>query len=183
MRFPFALAHLPSLLILIGYAAYALQLTLAPSAYAQPWAATCWGLIALGLVWRHRRWLWARTTGIGRLPLATLLFVALPAALLLLLTAWAAGGPLYLNQEYDALHYHYGLPRQHWIAGSWAHLPWSVADLWWMPLQYAFAPYRFATSWPNKLPQFLCLVGLLAVLCRRNPWVAVAVLASHGFTI
>lgn len=114
-------------------------------------------------------------------------------AAILLVTAWSASLPPHLAPEYDALNYHYSLPRQHLIQGSFRHLPWSSADLWLLPIQFALAPYWFCTPLPNKVPQFLFLLGLLAVLWslghtfglkRRSRLMLVAsVIGSHGFMI
>src|SRR5882672_6699659 len=85
-------------------------------------------------------------------------------ALAILVTSFlAALLPPHLMQEVDALNYHYSLPRQHLIRGSFAHLRWSTADLWPLPLQFALSPYWFMTELPNKVPQFFFLAGLVGL--------------------
>ncbi len=69
----------------------------------------------------------------------------------------------HLSQEFDALNYHITIPRQHLILGSFGHIPWSAADLFLLPVDFALAPYWLATELPNKFPQFLFLLGLLAM--------------------
>ncbi|MBU3927966.1 MAG: hypothetical protein KKB74_09180, partial [Bacteroidetes bacterium] len=71
---------------------------------------------------------------------------------------------------------------------------WSTADLFFLPIDFALAPFWLATSLPNKLPQFFFVIGLLAV-CGRLAWrfsdgkiwpsvlLVVAVLGSHNIGI
>jgi hypothetical protein len=74
--------------------------------------------------------------------------------------------PPHLIQESDTLMYHIMLPRQHLLWGTFKHLSWSAADLLMIPLDYALAPFWLATALPNKFPQFLILAGLVLVSCR-----------------
>jgi hypothetical protein len=107
---------------------------------------------------------------------------------------YAASFPLHLIQEFDAINYHVTMPRQHLIQGSWAHIPWSVADLYLMPLNYALAPYILASFLPNKMIHFCFLIGLLGCVfllvkvlskgCTVRASLAVlAVMASHMIMI
>lgn len=103
--------------------------------------------------------------------------------------------PPHVPPEFDALNYHYTLPRQHLITGSFAHLKWSVADLWLLPFQFSLAPYWFSTVLPNKVPQFIFMLGLWAVVFRlaqrfsptngiaAGVLALLAVIGSHGFSI
>jgi hypothetical protein len=74
--------------------------------------------------------------------------------------------PPHLMQETDALNYHYTLVRQHLILHSFKLIPWASADLFLLPIQFAFAPYWFVTDLPNKFPQFLFVIGLAAMVVR-----------------
>lgn len=107
---------------------------------------------------------------------------------------YAATLPIHLPQEYDALNYHLTLPRQHLILQSFRHIGWSSADLFLLPVDLALAPYWFATSLPNKIPQLLFVVGIGAVAARLAARLSVnkhqsmglvllAILGSHGLTI
>ena len=103
----------------------------------------------------------------------------------------AALQPPYLMQESDVMNYHMSVPRQHLILGSFAHIPWSADDLFFLPLDFALAPFWFVLPLPNKFPQFIFLLGLIGVvvnLCRElkpggvmTSIIAVfALLGSHG---
>lgn len=110
------------------------------------------------------------------------------------IAAYAASFPIHLMQESDAMYYHYMLPRQHLILGSFAHIPWSSFDLFPLPIQWALAPFWFATEYPNKWPQFIFFLGLLGVIysilarhATERPWViwlvVLSICASHGIGI
>lgn len=183
-------AHLPTGLLLIGYPLFWLELWLHPG-HQTSWAATVlFGILALWTAygaWLRRPW-----EPRARVDKQTLLDAML-VVLILGIAALAALKPLHLLQEFDALNYHYGLPRQHLIRGSFAHLGWSAADLWPLPVQFALAPFWFATPLPNKWPQFVFLLGLVAVAASlsrklsgdgRSAWMSVvALLGSHGLAI
>jgi len=103
--------------------------------------------------------------------------------------------PIHLIQESDCLGYHYSLPRQHLILGSFAHIPWSADDLFLLPIEFALSPFWFATGLPNKIPQLIIFFGLISVAMRltsvlateRRPWagplIALVILGTHGFGI
>jgi len=102
--------------------------------------------------------------------------------------------PPHLVQEFDALNYHITLPRQHLIENSFAHLPWSAADFYLMPVQYALTPFWLCTEFPNKIPQFIFLIGLLSVSAKlayrfgnnkilNGILVLFAIVGSHNFSI
>jgi hypothetical protein len=160
------LLHFPTFLLLIGTVVFWGELILhtASHGHATIAAPTIAGLFLVYATWKTRcslpriewktwsfskRFIW----GAGALLCAGILMVSL----------WASLLPPHLMQEMDALNYHYTLPRQHLILGSFAHLPWSVADLWTHSLQFALAPYWFVTSLPNKIPQFIFMLGLWAM--------------------
>lgn len=123
-----------------------------------------------------------------------LAFMALSGVMILLCAFYASLLPPHLVQEFDALNYHITLPRQHLLRGSFSHIPWSTADLYFLPVDFALAPFWLATSLPNKLPQFFFVLGLLGVcgrMARRfsggKIWPSVllilAVLGSHNIGI
>ncbi len=102
--------------------------------------------------------------------------------------------PPHLVQEFDVLNYHITLPRQHLLRGSFSHISWSTADLFFLPIDFALAPFWLATLLPNKLPQFFFVIGLLSV-CGRLAWrfsggkiwplvlLVAAILGSHNIGI
>ncbi len=75
--------------------------------------------------------------------------------------------PPHLVQEFDFLNYHVTIPRQHLITHSFAHLPWSSADLYLMPVQFALTPFWLCTKLLNKLPQFIFLMGLISISAKE----------------
>ena len=102
--------------------------------------------------------------------------------------------PPHLSQEYDVLNYHLTMPRQHLLIGSFRHIPWSTADLFFLPVDFALAPFWLSTLLPNKLPQFFFIFGVLGV-CGRLAWrfsnrgiwppilMIFTILGSHNFGI
>lgn len=123
-----------------------------------------------------------------------LVFIGIAGGVILLCAFYASLLPPHLCQEFDALNYHITLPRQHLLWGSFSHIPWSTADLYFLPIDFALAPFWLATSLPNKLPQFFFVLGLLGV-CGRLVWrfsggkiwpsvlLVLAVLGSHNIGI
>jgi hypothetical protein len=125
-----------------------------------------------------------------------LLFIlmGIGAGAVLLCAFYASLLPPHLAQEFDALNYHLALPRQHLLRGSFSHIPWSTADLFFLPIDFALAPFWLATSLPNKLPQFFFVLGLLGI-CSRLAWrfsggkiwpsvlLVLAVIGSHNIGI
>jgi hypothetical protein len=87
-------------------------------------------------------------------------------ALELSLGLFSALRPPHLPQDYDAIHYQMGIPRQLLLRHSLSWIRWSVADLWPMALQWGMAPLSLAFSTVNKLPQFFCALGAAACLLR-----------------
>lgn len=113
---------------------------------------------------------------------------------ILLCAFYASLLPPHHYQEFDALNYHITLPRQHLLRGSFSHIPWSTADLYFLPIDFSLASFWLATSLPNKLPQFFFVLGLLGV-CSRLAWrfssgkiwasvlLVLAILGSHNIGI
>ena len=185
------LAHLPTLLLLIGYPIYWLELYAWPHSTGHTsWIATVlFAIAALAVVCREKivvraldlpKWFLFAAAGL----VGVIVCVAFAASLL----------PPHLPQEFDVINYHITLPRQHLIAGSFAHLPWSSADLFLLPIDFALAPFWLATELPNKWPQFCFMLGVAAVAaCLTARWsngrmaasvVAVtAVFGLHSFGI
>ncbi len=185
------IAHAPTWALLIGYPIFWLEMFFHHGSHTS-WAAP---LLFLGVCVVHvSHDLASRRIASFRLPDTTYHRLWLLLGLLLFIITFTASLlPPHLMQEGDALNYHLSIPRQHLILGSFRHIPWSAADLWPFPVQFALAPYWFCTSWPNKFPQFIFLVGLVAVSARITqtlttkraaPWaVAASILGSHGFGI
>lgn len=98
-----------------------------------------------------------------------LIFTATVALVTLILAFYASLLPPHLVQEYDVLNYHLTIPRQHLLTGSFAHIPWSTADLFFLPIDFALAPFCLSTLLPNKIPQFFFFIGLLFI-CGRLAW-------------
>lgn len=94
--------------------------------------------------------------------------------LIFLLGAFSALRPPFLPQEYDAINYQMGVPRQLLIRGSLAWIDWSVADLWPMAMQWGMAPITSLAGSLNKLPQFLFSLGAFGCMVRlaRLAWPA-----------
>lgn len=123
-----------------------------------------------------------------------LILMVFGASVTLLSALYASLLPPHLIQEFDALNYHITLPRQHLLRGSFSHIPWSTADFYLLPIDFALAPFWLSTLLPNKLPQFLFILGLLGI-CNRLAWrfsggriwpsalLIFAVLGSHNIGI
>jgi len=179
-------SHLPTLALMIGYPIFWLELP-RHSAHTS-YAAV--GLLMLWVLWkiyREKNPFSAFRVERNDLPILLLIGFILGIAFL------AATLPIHLMQEADALNYHYSVPRQHLIIGSFAHLPWSTADLFFLPLQWAMSPYWFCTALPNKFLQFIFLIGLLAIAVSLTRYktrsriasvlVLAAIVGSHGLAI
>ncbi len=200
------LSHLPTWFFIIGYPCFWMELYShsAPDGVTSPWPWILFEGIALVCVGSA---VMARDIGtkpfipkmsIG--PVGGMEFFFWPAAFFLALfiigVILIAGlKPIHLMQEFDCLQYHYTLPRQHLILGSFVHIPWAADDLFLLPMDFALAPFWFATSLPNKIPQLIIFFGLMAVAMRltsllateRRPWAAplvgLVILGTHGFGI
>lgn len=167
-------AHLPSLLLVIGYPVFWFELYLfrQPGGHTTGLAAGLFLLLSLSVIWKQaagckdKLLIFRQRSGREALPAWFLWLVIALAGILLMVAAWAALLPPHLLQEFDYINYHLGLPRQHLLTGSFAHLAWSSADLFVLPVDFALAPYWLATDLPNKYPQFLFLLGLAGVAGR-----------------
>jgi len=197
-----SVSHLPTWFFIIGYPLFWLQLYTHTAVQGVTWPLA-WILFALMSLREtlfidqaitFKRWLPSRWS-----PAMTERFfwsAGFGIALCIIgIGAMASLKPLHLLQEFDCLQYHYTLPRQHLILGSFAHIPWAADDLFLLPIEFALAPFWFATVLPNKIPQFIIFLGLIGVAMRltsalageRRPWAgplaALVILGTHGFGI
>ena len=62
---------------------------------------------------------------------------------ILLIIVLASVEPIHLMQEADCMNYHYGLPRQHLILGSFGHISWAADDLFLLPVDFSLSPFWF----------------------------------------
>lgn len=195
--------HLPTLMLVVGYVVFWLELYVfkIPQGRTSPLAWIVWVILAVGSAWLARsgfKQFWNEgTIWYKRQDFFTKSWLALVKILSVFILAvvfFAHLFPPHLIQETDALNYHITLPRQHLILGSFQHIPWATADLYLLPVDFALAPFWLATSWPNKLPQFFFILGLLGVsmrlvrfLDRKNMIglfiVAAAITGSHHIGI
>jgi hypothetical protein len=187
----FRFRHLPTWLLIIGYPVFWLEMAIKPGPNTSAAASALFLLLFLSLLYSYRKRIRENLCPAHSF---SFYFWGIPIAFILFISLFQAILPLHLLQEADALNYHYSLPRQHLILGSFKHLPWSGADLWLLPIQFSLSPYWFVTKLPNKFPQFLFLLGLLSIVwtwVRRltpsstvAPWVALsALVGSHGMSI
>jgi hypothetical protein len=196
------IAHLPTLIVAIGYPLFWAQM-FSGQARDGVTSPLAWGLFIFFAVWiavrekeaivqfldRYRKEFqvldaWSRVFLAAGLAVAVLILSRLLLASLL---------PPHLSQESDTMNYHLSMPRQHLILGSFTHIPWSADDLFFLPLDFALAPFWFATELPNKIPQFIFLLGLIGVsfsLARQlngslfaSSLVVLALLGSHGHAV
>ena len=201
IRFP--LSHLPTLFLVIGYPIYWLELYVFRAGHGKT-TPLAWIIVSVFafivifrnyprvvvgvrsfLIWFAQESLWVKLL---------LISIGIGVGVILLCAFYASLLPPHLIQESDALNYHLTLPRQHLLRGSFSHIPWSTADLFLLPIDFALAPFWLATSLPNKLPQLFFILGLLGV-CGRLAWrfsdgkiwpsvlLVVAVLGSHNIGI
>jgi hypothetical protein len=194
-------SHLPTVFFIIGYPFFWLELYSHSALHGvtSPLAWVLWsaaalisvgagagnysnGLISLWQSWdRLEKWLWSAGLCLAFIILGIVLVAALK--------------PIHLLQEADCMQYHYTLPRQHLILGSFSHIPWAADDLFLLPVEFALAPFWFAAFLPNKIPQFILLLGLIGVAARltsslaagKRPWagflMVLFILGTHGFGI
>ncbi len=164
--------HFPTILLIVGYPLYWIELYFIKSPTGHTSFIAAFVSIVLFLFLLISSWSAMRlrvkegVEQFKQLSLARKFFIAVGVFLLLVILAislYAALFPLHLIQESDALNYHYTLPRQHLLLGSFKHIPWSSADLYLMPVQFALSPYWLCTELPNKFPQWVFLIGLLSL--------------------
>ncbi len=197
------ISHLPTMLLIVGYPIYWIELyffksNLGKTSFLAPVLFILISFFVLFSKIKHikpgfletkdkfkeipfiYKWLFS----IGGIIVIFILLCALNASLL----------PPHLTQEFDALNYHITLPRQHLITGTFQHIPWSPADLFLLPIDFALSPFWLASSLPNKFPQFLFLLGLIFISYRlasrfsRNNIISklliiFAIAGSHGLGI
>ncbi len=182
------LSHLPTCMLIIGTVVFWFE------------------LFVVGLPGGHTSWfawgLWIILSGIViaqakvRLllkPSWLLLILGSLAFLYLSIAFVAAVLPPHLVQEFDVINYHLTIPRQHLLTHDFAHIPWSVADLFLLPLDYALSPFWLSTVLPNKFPQFIFLLGVITLVYQivyeltsrinKAALAAVSVMALHMVAI
>jgi hypothetical protein len=193
------LSHWPTFFLIVGYAVYWIEMFF----FRMPGGHTsglAWVLVLaiLAMILRSSwssivsscrdAWRWS-----VQLPLLHRIGLAISVLFMVLMLAvvfCASLLPPHLPQEFDAINYHISIPRQHLILGSFAHLPWSTADLYFLPVDYALAPFELVTLLPNKFPQFIFFLGLSAVVAglafrfssrsvSLGFWVVASVLGLH----
>lgn len=172
-KVPLTFSHLPTGMLIIGYPVYWLELYFARNNFGQttPLALVLFLLLCVWVFWGPAKdvvpgWLKGEWKGSG---LSSRIFLGSGAGIalgILLCALYAALLPPHLIQESDALNYHYTLPRQHLILNSFRHIPWSLADLYFLPVDFALAPYWLATPLPNKFPQFIFFMGFVGVAAK-----------------
>ncbi|OGX38670.1 MAG: hypothetical protein A3D87_03295 [Omnitrophica WOR_2 bacterium RIFCSPHIGHO2_02_FULL_50_17] len=197
------LFHAPTLLLAIGFFFYWIELygLRVPGGRTTAAATIAFCLILFAVLIKDYKSLASRLKPLGG-DFARLDFfnkISLGAGFLIALIILGVGLnasllPPHLIQEFDTLNYHLTLPRQHLILGSFQHIPWATADLYFLPIDFALAPYWLATALPNKLPQFLFFTGLVFVsmnlvriLSNRNVLssflIVLVILGSHNVGI
>lgn len=189
------LIYLPTLLWLTGLCEFLTSIALGPRSRTVGVSVLITFLVALGAAWSSRKRLAAGLQGaILEWKKAPWTFWPLAiSSILIWLTALAeARLPPHLGQEFDAIHYHMGLPRQHLLLGSLRFLDWSVGDLFPLNVQFGLAPAWFMAETFHKLPQvffafwaFLLLLRLGRALAPGSivGWIpALAVFTAKGVT-
>ncbi len=197
------LFHFPTILLLIGYISYWLELYVIRKGGGRT-SLLAW-IIAVGMfvfiLYSKRKLVLEETkvffSSYKRKGLTAKLFLCLflfLIASMAIIICWALILPVHLPQEFDSLNYHITIPRQHLILNSFKHIQWSSADLFLMPLQFALAPYWLVEEIPTKLPQAFFIFGLIFVainlvrkLSQNNKRAMaiglLAIMGSHGLGI
>ena len=197
------IAHLPTLMLVVGYLIFWIELYIldVPSGRTSPLAV--WLFVGTAVFVVFRNWsqiiLSFRNFYQGWIqqskPIKFFLVVGFIIVVMVLgCGLYASLLPPHLMQESDALTYHISLPKQHLLRDSFSHIRWSTADLYFLPIDFALAPYWLVTALPNKFPQFLFLLGLVAICGRltaffgRNRFivpllVVLAIFGSHNVGI
>jgi len=148
--------HLPTWMLVIGTGAFWIELFFIPIPGGHTsWLAWCLWLGIVAFVLRGTsQWSLPNLSFIDKVALSLI-------CIYVLIILYASLLPPHLPQEFDAINYHLMLPRQHLIAENFFHIPWSVPDLFLLPLDYALAPFALCTTLPNKFPQFLFFIGCI----------------------
>jgi|GEM_PF-929235 hypothetical protein len=165
-------SHLPTILLIAGYLSYWIELYFIrkKGGAASPFAFILFAAFSIFVLFHRRRhirqffsWFvqeYKKQEKISKYFLIISFGLIIP---IIIIAFYAHLLPPHLIQESDALNYHFTLPHQHLISGSFKHIRWSSADLFPLPVQFALAPYWFVTELPNKFPQFFFLIGLVLV--------------------
>jgi len=193
------ISHLPTLLLVVGYPVFWLELYVFNSRNGQTSFLALGLFIVFSVVFLSNKKgnqpaLPSTESGnvLGRDIIITCLLGAgiLIACVCLFFAFSAALLPPHLPQEFDSLNYHITLPRQHLILGSFKHIPWAADDFFLLPLEFALAPFWFVTTLPNKIPQFFFFVGMVLAAVNLTRYfgqnrqvniilVVLAILGSH----
>ena len=170
-----SLAHVPTLMLMIGYPMYWVELYFFKNPYGRTSLLTSciFAILAGYAVWKNlagvkKGWVDVKKQW-GSIDLFTRRLFILGGFLaigILACSLYASLFPPHLVQESDVLTYHMTLPRQHLLRSSFQHIPWSTVDLYLIPIDLALTPFWFCTQLPNKFPQFLFLLGLIGVVKR-----------------
>jgi len=197
----YPLTHLPTLALGIGTVVFWLELYFIRLPFGNT-SVLAWGLFTLLILaiifsrsWTLKSEYWQGFFIEKSLVLKVVFALGFLLGLIYLgVGLYASLLPPHLTQENDALMYHLTLPRQHLLRHSFAHIPWSVPDLFLLPLDYALSPFELCTTLPNKFIQFIFFVASLGCVFRlvyiysanssSRVWVVVgAVMACHAVAI
>ncbi len=158
------ISHLPTWMLIIGTVAFWLELYVfrLPGGHTSCLSWCLWGALAVVVLKNsgHTNFFYNLFSKVS----VSQVFLGALALVYLSIVLLAALLPPHLVQEYDAINYHITIPRQHLILHGFAHIPWSVADLFLLPLDYALSPFWLSTALPNKFPQFIFLLGSLGLV-------------------
>lgn len=171
----FKTSHIPSLLLIIGLPVYWLELYVFKSNTGQTTylATFLFMLISSVLLLRNAKSIRQSCVDyfIQFSKLTFFLKAIICAGVFLvvcnvLLAAYGAIFPVHLIQEFDVLNYHITLPKQHLLRGDFSLIKWSPAEFWPMPVAYGLTPYWLVSEFPNKIPQFIFLLGLITMVIQ-----------------
>jgi len=140
-KIPLNLAHLPTYLLGIGYITFWIELYWFDTrqGVTSPLATILFLIVSVLLILKYRKDIANRfeTPNLQNESLTAKLFMIIGCGLvfaIILCAFYSSLLPPHLKQEYDVLNYHLTLPRQHLILNSFAHIPWSSADLFILPV-------------------------------------------------
>lgn len=197
------LSHLPTLFLIVGYPLFWIELSTHQASHGVT-SGLPWFLICLGMGYGFTK---VKATKLFFKNVITPFFVhvrtekvfwfaSFVAALIIIgISAVASLKPIHLIQEADCMQYHYTLPRQHLVLGSFAFIPWAADDLFLLPIDFSLAPFWFTTVLPNKIPQLVFFFGLLGMAMRltsllagqERPWAGplatAVIIGTHGLGI
>jgi len=161
-------SHFASLIIIVGYVVYWVELLFfKPSSHTSYFAAFFSLILLIFIFFRKDKYgVHGNNQEEKGFPKLIIYAGILLSAVVLLIGLYQSLLPPHLIQETDAFNYHITIPRQLLLQGSFAHIPWSVGDLYFLPVDFALAPYWLCTTLPNKIPQFVILLGLILVSCN-----------------